>query len=142
LREILDRSQATLDAASRTSAALTEMVKEAQAFMEQVAPKPAPGSPPPPPSPPGKPFDINEYTAAVHELGSTAERLGATTRDVTQLLSTLDQRMPEVQRIVDSTAARGEAAVHHALLLGVIGGLILIAAAAGAAIFVRRMRPR
>jgi hypothetical protein len=137
VRKILEQSQATLDAATKTSASLTEMVHAVDSFLA-VMNKPAPAGTPP--SPPGRPFDINEYTAAVKELGATADRLGATTRDAAALINTLDQRLPEVQRAVDAAAHRGEQVVDHTVVAVVIAGIVLIVVAAGATLFVRRAR--
>ena len=66
-------------------------------------------------------------------------RIGAAAAELRALVTELDASLPEVQRLVDEAARRGEASVDHAFRRGLQLGLILIAAAAGAALLVRRL---
>ncbi len=146
LSKLLDRTQTLLDATTHASTALTDTFHAFDALMARFEPRSAAGGTPPSSGNAGsstsRPFDITEYTTAIERLGSTAERLDVTTKDATALIAELDQRLPEVQRVVDATAQRGESVVDHALVGALVVGLILIAAAAGAAIFVRRARAK
>jgi hypothetical protein len=137
LGSMLQQTQGALAAGERMSAELTGTVHAVDAFVGKLAGPPktaaeAAAAPPPPaePAPPAKPFDINEYGAAV-------ERVGVTANQLTALINTLDQRLPEVQRVLDETTARGERAITHATTQLLIAGLILIAATAVAVLLVR-----
>jgi hypothetical protein len=79
----------------------------------------------------GEPFDIGEY-------GLAAERIGVAAGELNGLVAALDQRLPEVRRLLDETAARGDASVDHALLRVLQVGLALIVAAGLARLLVRR----
>jgi hypothetical protein len=146
LDEILRNSQATLDAATHASTALTGTVTAVDGMLAGIAargkeePPPRPAGAPEPP--PGKPFDPVEYGAMADHVGTAADRLGGTVRDVNALLATLDQRLPAMQKVLDETAARGKATIDRALL-GLLGvGLALVAAWALASFVLRRVRPR
>lgn len=147
LDDLVRNSQATLEAATRASTALTGTVTAVDGMLAGIsarskegepAERPA-GAPEPPPS---KPFDPVEYGAMAEHVGTAADHLGGTVRDVTALLATLDQRLPAMQKVLDETAARGQATVDRALL-GLLGvGLALVGAWALASLVLRRMRPR
>lgn len=74
--------------------------------------------------PAGKPFDISEYGLAAERIGVAARELGAT-------IETLDRSLPELQRVLDEAAARGERGVDHAFARAL---QLLAAALVGAAL--------
>jgi hypothetical protein len=142
---ILEQSQAVLESTARASTALTGTVTALDTMLarlskkEEEEPPRTPGTPEPPPS---KPFDPADYGEMADHVGVAADRLGGTVRDVTALLGTLEQRLPEVQKVLDETTARGKEGIDHALF-GALGvGLAIVAAWAVAAALVRRVRPR
>jgi hypothetical protein len=138
---ILQQSQAVLDSTTRASTSLTGTVTALDTMLARLSKKEEkpPGTPEPPPS---KPFDPADYGAMADHVGVAADRLGGTVRDVTALLGTLEKRLPEVQKVLDETTARGKEGIDHALL-GALGvGLAIVAAWAVAAALVRRVRPR
>jgi hypothetical protein len=143
LGSVLQQTQGALTAGERMSAELTGTVRAVDAFVGKLG-GPAktaaeaaavPPAAPAQPAPPAKPFDINEYGAAV-------ERVGVTANQLTALINTLDERLPEVQRVLDETTARGERAISHATTQLLVAGLILIAAAALAVLLVRYFSAR
>ena len=131
---VLDSSRAALAAAEQASARLDELVASVDAFVARWD-RPEDAPPEEEEGPPARPFDITEYGDAVTRLGETA-------RELTTLVNELDASVPELQRLVDNAAARGEGAVDHAFARGLVLGLALIAAAAAAAIAVRRVPSR
>lgn len=135
LHATLSEARETLEAGERMSSSLTQTLQALGSFVDKVdsePPAPAPGAPPPVP---GKPFDVTDYGAAAAQIGSMAKELAG-------LIAELEGSLPEVERTVDAAAARGEATLDRAFRLGLVLGLVLIAAAAGAALFVRRMGKR
>jgi len=131
-RKILSEARATLEAGTQMSAALQAAIATLNTFLARFDAKPAPaGAAPPPAAEPGKPFDVTEY-------GEAATRLGAAAREIDGMLKTLDQKLPEVQRVVDEAATRGERTIDHATMRALEVGLALIAAAALAVLLLRR----
>jgi hypothetical protein len=141
---ILHQSETVLESTARASASLTGTITALDTMLTRLTeekPKPPkpPGTPEPPPS---KPFDPADYGTMAEHVGVASERLGATVRDVSALLGTLDQKLPAVQKVLDETTARGKESIDHALLGSLGVGLAIVAAWALAAAFVRRVRPR
>ena len=136
LESLLRETQATLVAGRGLSAELTGTLQAFDTMMERFetpageAETPAPAAPSEP-EVPTKPFDIVEY-------GDAAERIGHAVGELHALVSELDQRLPEAQRLLDEAAARGQATVDHAMLRLIEVGLALIAAAGVTAWLVRR----
>jgi hypothetical protein len=141
---LLEHSQATLDSAAQTSAAISGFLETLDRFLENRASDEPEGepAPPPPDAPPPRPFDVREYGEAIAQLGTSAEQLGIAATEITELLAQLDQRLPHVQQVLDETAARGSATIDRALAGVLLVGLVLIAAAALSVLLVRRLRPR
>jgi hypothetical protein len=131
--EILVSSRATLEAAQRTSSELNGLVTAVGTFLDRFEPEP--GAEPEPAGPPARPFDITEYEAAVARLGDTA-------RELTTLVAEIERSLPEVERMVDAAAQRGEQSIDHAFARALQLGLVLIAAAALAAFALRKLAPR
>lgn len=140
LVELLEESRATFAAGATMSTEVAGAVRALDGFVgrfdEEEAPaSAAPGGPAAPSEPPGKPFDITEY-------GAAAERLGTAAGELRALVNDLDANLPRLDRMVEVTAERGEQAIDHAFRRGLILGLTLIAAAAGATLLVRRFSRR
>ena len=139
LESLLRESQATLTAGRDLSAELTGTLQAFDSMMARFArPADAAEAAPMPSAPdtgepaaPRKPFDIVEY-------GDTAERMGHAVAELRALVTELDQRLPEAQRLLDEAATRGERTVDHAMLRVVEAGLALIAAAGVTTWLVRR----
>lgn len=135
LGDLLRHTESTLEAGKGMSAELTKTLETLDTFMGRFErpegePAPAPvaaGSD----EPAGKPFDIEDY-------GAAAERVGVAARELTALVSALDQRLPEVQRLLDEAAQRGERTVDHTLLRLFQLGLGLIVVSTLARLLLRR----
>ncbi len=135
LTTMLAESRQTLVAAEHMSVELAEAVRALDSFVGRFDKEPEPESAPPPePEEPSKPFDITEY-------GASAERIGTAARELTALIAEVDASLPEVERLVDVTARRGEQGVDRLLRNGLFVGLALIAAVSLAVVLVRRPRP-
>lgn len=137
LESLLQETQAALAAGRDMSAELT---LTAQAFDALAArfdgpegEAPAPAAAAGPAAEPAAPFDIAEY-------GRAAEQVGQAAAELRQLVTSLDQSLPQTQRLLDETAARGEQAMDHAALRMLQVGLILIGAAVMAVLILRRRR--
>jgi len=150
LQALLTESRGTLEAGRDASRAIDELVKSLDAFIGQFKkPEPEPGSPeaavgsaaPPTDSavadadqPPKRPFDIRDYGEAAAQIGVAAQNLEKT-------IATLDSSLPQVQRVLDEAATRGERTVDHAfrLALWLLG--IAIVGTSVAVVLVRRIAP-
>lgn len=135
-RKILNDARATLEAGTQLSAALQSALVTLDTFIGRFdKPPPVPGAPPAPPKPPGKPFDITEY-------GAAATQLTAAVHELNGLVASLDQNLPQVQRMLDEVAARGDRTIDHAFTRGLQFGGLLVAAAALAVLIVRWISAR
>jgi len=124
------------------SAELTRALQALDAFVARVSgPKDAAPAPetvvvaPAASEPPGKPFDIVDY-------GNAAERVGVAANQLTSLVAAIDQRLPEVKRLVDETTTRAEQAIDHAAMRVLVIGIALITAVSLAVLVVRRLSAR
>jgi hypothetical protein len=135
-RKILNDARATLEAGTQLSAALQGALVTLDTFIGRFdKPPPVPGAPPAPPKQPGKPFDITEY-------GAAATQLTAAVHELNGLVASLDQNLPQVQRMLDEVAARGDRTIDHAFTRGLQFGGLLVAAAALAVLIVRWVSAR
>ena len=137
--EILDGTRQTAEAAQALTASLTETLRVLDAFMARFdkdaaepsavsEPASAPGAVTAEPA--GRPFDITEY-------GAAAERIGAAVRELGTTIATLDKSLPEVQRVLEVAAARGDRSLDHAFARAL---QLLAAALGGAAVTVLLVR--
>lgn len=137
LESLLTETRGTLEAGARMSSELTATLNALDGFVGRFD-SPADSAENPPeaapsePAAPGKPFDVSDYGAAAERVAHAAAELNA-------LVVALDQRLPEAQRLLDEAAERGNATVDHAFRRALTLGLLLIAAAAGALLLVRRL---
>ena len=132
---LLRDTQGTLEAGKGMSVELTAALKALDAFVGRFDKPEDPDAPPPAePQPPGKPFDIAEY-------GAAAERIGNAVKELNALVSELDTRLPEAQRLLDVAAQRGERSVDHVMNRVLVVGLALIAAALAGVWALRRFAP-
>ncbi len=135
-REIMSEARATLEAGAQMSTALQGALATLDSFIGRFDKKPPTDSAPPAPSAaPRKPFDISDY-------GDAATRLGAAAHELNGLVTTLDQSLPEVQRVLDEVTARGEQTIDHAFKRGLEFGSLLVAAVALALLAVRWISAR
>jgi hypothetical protein len=137
LESLLQESRSTFGAADTMAGEVAEAVRALDTFVgrfegegdgAQVQPSAAAAAE----EAPSRPFDITEY-------GAAAERIGVAAAELRTLVQELDTSLPRVEGLVADAVQRGEEAIDHAFRRGLLGGLVLIAAAAGAALLVRRM---
>lgn len=136
--ELLEGTRRTVEASRAMSDSLTETLRVLDAFVGRFDKDEESGAAPAPvvvPSeataePAGKPFDISEYGLAAERIGVAAKELGAT-------IATLDNSLPEVQRVLGEVVAQGERSVDHAFARAF---QLLAAALAGAAVSVLLVR--
>lgn len=130
-REILGQARAALEAGTQMSTALKGTVESFDALVAHLnAPEPAGAARKSPDSAPAHPFQVSEY-------GEAAQRLGQASRDLTGLLTTFDQSLPQMQRVLDESAQRADRSLAQALDRALLYGALLIAGAALAALLVR-----
>jgi hypothetical protein len=123
VQKLLVESRETIAAGQALSQELTKTVQAVDAMLKRFDKDPnAPKEPEP--AQPGKPFDIVEY-------GEAATRVGAAAAELRGAVTAVDQAMP---RMIDAV----DRAVDGAFWMGIIAGLVLIAALAAALAFVRR----
>lgn len=139
-QQILGDARATLAAGTEMSTALQGAIQALDAFIGGFRKEPTPEaesapSGAAPGAEPSKPFDIADY-------GDAATRIGTAAGELTRLVATLDQSLPQAQRLMNEVAERGERTLDHAFQRGLACGTILIAAAAGAVLLVRRISVR
>lgn len=127
--ELLDSTRRTAESGQAMSVALTDTLRVLDAFVGRFAAKePEPGTVPSAPEPAqgesaAKPFDIVEYGVAAERLGTAAAELGTA-------IATLDRSLPQVQRVLEAAAERGERSVDHLFLRACeLLGLALVGAA-------------
>ncbi len=146
-RQILVDASTTLTAGAQMSTALQGAIESLDRFVGrfdkpepsgQQAPEETPSTvpqssdPPSPSAAPGKPFDVTDY-------GDAAARVGVAARDLNGLITTLDQSLPQVQRVFDEAAQRGQSTVDYAFRRSLQLGGILLAATSLAVLLVRRI---
>ena len=124
VQKLLVESRETIAAGQALSQELTKTVQAVDAMLKRFDKDPnAPKEPEP--AQPGKPFDIVEY-------GEAATRVGAAATELRGAVTAVDQAMP---RMIDAV----DRAVDRAFWMGILAGLVLIAALAAALAFVRRV---
>jgi hypothetical protein len=123
---LLVHVKGALDAGSEAANSVERATASVKALVAATASKPVPGAPPP------KPFDINEYTRAL-------EQLGRTTADLQTLVDSLDRNAPRVEGLVhqaaEQAAQSGEALADYifrrsiALIGLLLGGILVVSLA-------------
>ena len=108
LTEILGETRGAAESTRALADSLTPALQALGLFLDRFKKdEKAPVQPATEPATPSRPFDITEY-------GVAAERIGAAVREVNATLSALDERLPEIRRVVDETAARSESTIDYA----------------------------
>jgi len=119
LRVLLGQTKQTLDAGVQMSDSLKGTIGALDAFVHYVSPPPDPNAPP---AKPGKPFDPLDYAKAAGEVGGMA-------RDLTTLLSTVDQTAPQLGALGQRTAEDLKSVVDRAFWKGLILIVVLLVGA-------------
>jgi hypothetical protein len=114
LSELLTGTRSTVEATKQLSDSLEDTLRVLDAFVGRFVKEEEPGAAPAlaatpageDTGPPARPFDINEY-------GAAAERIGVAVRELGNTVTTLDNSLPEVQRVLAEAAAQGERSIDH-----------------------------
>jgi hypothetical protein len=130
LRDLLGDLQTTLATGSETAAAVNGAVLALDRLVARF-PRREPGAG----SPEGRPFDINEYTAAAAEITGTA-------RQLTELINALGREGQPLAETVTGGAEAGRALIDHLFWRTLLLGLLLIAAGLAAALAYRALATR
>ena len=115
-RALLDEARATLEAgkaAATSGEGLVHAVDHLAARFEK---------PREPNAPPGKPFDVDDYTRALQQLGTTIQDLDA-------LLASVDRDTPKLEALLRQTAAQENVVVDHVFRLALVLVAVVLAAA-------------
>ena len=127
-RALLAEMRRTLDAGTGAASAVHGALRSLDAIIA------ATSAPPPPGSPPSKPFDVNDYTRALEQLGRSATQLEI-------LLRSANQDAPRVAALIGDAgreaSERGRALVDLAFQRAVALVLLLVLSVLAAALFHR-----
>jgi outer membrane murein-binding lipoprotein Lpp len=133
LGTLADRMRTTLQAGTDTATAVNGALQSFERISTLFAKKPELASATP--QPPGKPFDINDYTAMLEQAASTA-------RELDNLAQHGDQLTPALRAATQDAAMRAQGILNHLFLLLVLLVLVIAAAALLAALAYRRITMR
>jgi hypothetical protein len=127
-RALLAEMRRTLDAGTGAANAVHGALRSLDAIIA------ATSAPSPPGTPPSKPFDVNDYTRALEQLGRSATQVEA-------LLRSVDQDAPRVAALIGDAgreaSERGRALVELAFQRAVAAVLILVGSVLVAALAYR-----
>jgi hypothetical protein len=130
LQALLLELRSALEAGGTTSDSVRSTVASMDALMARFDRSASTAS-----GPPARPFDITEYTAALHQLGAAAEQLQA-------LLGQADAQAPGLARLPDQAAGRLAELVDHVYWRLVQLVLVLVAASLVGALGYRAVAAR
>ena len=126
---LLGEFRTTAEATKDMSGAVQGAVQSLDAFVARVQ---EPSKTPSEPEEPGRPFDVREYGEAAAKIGGAAAEIGGA-------LQHLDKSQDEIAPLLDQASTKIDRSVARASAFALAVGLVLIAAATGAAILVRRI---
>jgi hypothetical protein len=130
LQALVVELRSTLEAGGTTSDSVRETVAALDALMARFE-RPASSAG----RTPGRPFDVTEYTAALRQLGDTAQQLQV-------LLSQADGKAPALAQVSDRAAGRLASLVDHVYWRLVQLVLVLVAASVAGALAYRAIARR
>jgi hypothetical protein len=130
LRAVLVDLQGTLQSGSETALAIDAAVQSIDHLMARFpqSDQRADGGP-------GKPFDINEYTAAATEFTRTAQQL-------TGLIDVLGRESSQVAGLVEDSVAQGQTLVDYLFKRALVLIVLLLAGLLAAALAYRWLAPK
>jgi hypothetical protein len=108
LTDVLGETRTAAEATRALSESLTVTLEALGIFLDRFKKTDSAAQPPgTKPATPSRPFDVTEY-------GAAAERIGVAVQEIHATLDALDQRLPEIRRVVDEAAVRGEQTIDYA----------------------------
>ena len=112
LRELLPQVRQTLTAGGDMADSVNGAVKSLDAFVRYVSP-PDTNSTPPLPDTNSPPFNVLDY-------GQAASQIGAMAGEVSALLVSVNQSVPQLTRVTQQATVDAKAVVNHAFRLGLV----------------------
>lgn len=128
---LLTEARTTMDAGKEMSSEVRQAITTLDEFIARVTPDKEAGDS----KTPGRKFDVRDY-------GEAAARVGEAAKELDQLIAHFDEKLPEVKAAVEEVAGRTDRTVDRAMIRFLLVGLVLVAAAAGAAMLVKRTPAR
>jgi len=128
VERLLEDFRATAQATKEMSGAVQGAVESLDGFIARVN---EPSKPSADPEVPSRPFDVREY-------GEAASRIEAAAAQVNGVIADLDRNQQKLAPVLEQASSKVDSSVRRASAYALGVGLLLIAAAAGAAFFVRR----
>ncbi len=129
LGELLGETRTTAEATRALADSLSVTLAALGTFLDRFEPR-ADAAAEPEADARARPFDVTEY-------GAAAERIGAAVHELNTTLAALDRSLPELQRVLDATAARGERTIDHAYRRGLTLLAFALAGTVAAVLLVR-----
>jgi hypothetical protein len=126
-RELLGDTRLTLDSASGAATNLNAAIQSLTEFVKYVSPTNSQNS-----STNHHPFNVLDYGAAAAQIGTAANNLNA-------LLASVNQSMPQLEKLSQQTKADADDVVRHAFRYGLLLILVLLAGSVVAALVYRRL---
>jgi hypothetical protein len=116
-RDLLAETRSTLNAGSEMATSLNGAIKSLDAFVRYVSP---PDTNPPVATTNSQPFNVLDY-------GKAASQVGGMARDLTGLLTSINQSVPQIAKLGQQAGSDAERVVHRAFWLGLLLIVFLLA---------------
>jgi hypothetical protein len=121
---LLAEARATLEAGNSTAASVDATIRSLDDLMARLQ------QPPPPGTPPSKPFDVDEYTRALRQLGESA-------RELQTLLDAVGREGSSIDVVVRRASEESRGVVDHAFRRALVLVAALVTSVLAAAIAYR-----
>ena len=128
-QELVTDTRLTLNSAAMAASNINNALQSLTAFVQYVSPTNAPSTPPDTNSPP---FNVLDYGTAATQIGNAASNL-------TALLATANQSVPELEKLSQQMTANANRVVHHAFWLCVVLIFIFLAGLMAAGLVYRTL---
>ena len=128
-QELVTDTRLTLNSAAVAASNINNALQSLTAFVQYVSPTNAPSTPPDTNSPP---FNVLDYGTAATQIGNAATNL-------TALLATANQSVPELEKLSQQMTANANRMVHHAFWLCVVLIFIFLAGLMAAGLIYRTL---
>jgi len=126
---LLAEARTTLEAGRSTSASVDATLRSLDGLVARLQ------QPPPPGTPPSKPFDVDDYTRALRQLGESAQELQT-------LLAAVDREGSSIEVLVRRASEESRGVVDHAFRRALVLVAVLVASVLAAAIAYRAAATR
>jgi hypothetical protein len=130
LRGLLVETRGTLEAGNRMATSVDSALKSLDSFVRYVSPPPDSNAPPAVVSTNSRPFDVLDYGKAATDVAGMASNLN-------QLLTSVNQTMPQAAKLTQQAQMDARQVVDHAFRLALVLCLVIFAGAVCAALLYR-----